>query len=604
MSDSEHENDGSVPILPVNSGDQPDEDLVLQPRPAEEAVDAVVSPRTTLFSSTGSVRLDEGPTSAAETCDLTGEEELHSDSDVGLRRSISSSALEVLRTGDESALLSRIFRRNNLPLSGEQRSDRNVTDAAHAEEHAPSSARQPGNVYSDQSLSQGHNAADLFVSHDHSSVTASYSELSGRALPSDLQKDEADKNVRVSHPPLSPDKEQYRDGFLTESGLPLPSSPPELRNASKKSKRIANALPCFKFDSSGRATVAKITTAEILAESRVHGSRGTADAVLAAESEQAPLGTQHRAEWRMRKKDRKRLQAALRGVLQSRDLRQIHPTTRPKPLIIVRRHVIVVSLVHLRAVIFAEQLLLFNPDDHMVRQSARSMEERLTAAQSEGDPEIPFELHALEAILIEVCVALERDLACIEPSLMRLLNEITHKIGGRKLEEMLYLKQMLSNFSARVDGVRDALQDLLAEDEDMARMYLTEMKKHPETERPPAAHEQVEELLESYLRVLDHLSSRAKLLGATIDDTEGLVDLQLDSMRNRILRISVLMTVLTCVFAGAGVVNRFFSMNLQLPIYGTNSVWFIGFVAITAFTVPLTIVALYWWARLAGILSA
>jgi len=129
------------------------------------------------------------------------------------------------------------------------------------------------------------------------------------------------------------------------------------------------------------------------------------------------------------------------------------------------------------------------------------------------------------------------------------------------------------------------------------------MRKHPDTERPTKAHTQVEELLESYLRVLDYLAGRARLLGATIDDTEGLVDLQLDSMRNRLLRISVLMTVLTCVFAGAGVVNRFFSMNLQLPIYGTNASWFIGFVAITAFTVPLTILCMFWWARRVGILT-
>ncbi|KAF6002218.1 magnesium ion transporter [Cyanidiococcus yangmingshanensis] len=590
MNSSEHESDAGVPILPVSDGGELEEDLLFRTN-------------GTGALQTDSAGWDNLPSSSTESFGWTDGQELQTSEETSLRRSLSSGFLETLRSRDDGTILSSLARRNILSLSNEQQSVGNVTDTTKDEERYWIDTGEQSNEWLVQTPHLQQKAqcspAEAFEASNQASLIARSEPISEDAFG----KDQTGNDGRFSRPPPFPSRDPERDELRDDSAPTLDRSFRETPNAIKKPKRTFNTLPCFKFDLSGRASMAKVTTSEILAESRA--SRDTNSVENGRTEASDPVSEEPRrwAEWRMRKKDRKRLQAALRGVLQSRDLRQIHPTTRPKPVIIVRRHVIIVSLVHLRAVIFAEQLLLFNPEDHSVRQSARSIEERLTAAQSDRAQEAPFELHALESILIEVCVALERDLACIEPSLMRLLNEITRKIGGRKLEEMLYLKQMLSNFSVRVDGVRDALQDLLGEDEDMARMYLTEMKKHPETERPPTAHEQVEELLESYLRVLDHLASRVKLLSATIDDTEGLVDLQLDSMRNRILRISVLMTVLTSVFAGAGVVNRFFSMNLQLPIYGTDSVWFIGFVAITAFTVPLTIVCLFWWARRAGILS-
>jgi len=610
MEASDSESDGGVPILPLNASEGLDDETILHPAPpcSESEANARESAVTVAVAGSSPLLETGPPPVAAEPFEPAPESGLYSSKETNFRRSLSSGALEGLRSRNQTLELFQQSIRNQLLL--QRATQRATPDSLHTRERPdnaePSSSSGPEhetNLHGALTTNERDLCRDSGRAED-----SPVSERGQGALPSSAE------NVSPEHRD-SHDEEFPQLPTLRPSGRARGQAPEPIATTpyagfgqhtpaeQKKPKRALNTLLCFRFGFNGHATVEKITTTEILAAARANDQIRAPSSANCIPADSQSEETLHHAVWRQRKKERRKLQAELRGILQSRDLRQIHPTTKPRPVILVRRHVIIVSLAHLRAVIFADHMLLFNPNDQSVRQSARSIEERLIAAQSDEEQEIPFELHALESVLIEVCVALERDLACIEPSLTRLLNELTHKISGRKLEEMLYLKQMLSNFSSRVDGVRDALQDLLSEDEDMARMYLTEMRKHPDTERPTKAHTQVEELLESYLRVLDYLAGRARLLGATIDDTEGLVDLQLDSMRNRLLRISVLMTVLTCVFSGAGVVNRFFSMNLQLPIYGTNASWFIGFVAITAFTVPLTILCMFWWARRVGILT-
>ncbi|KAK4534175.1 hypothetical protein CDCA_CDCA01G0200 [Cyanidium caldarium] len=408
-------------------------------------------------------------------------------------------------------------------------------------------------------------------------------------------------------------------GAAAESAVPETTGP-----LLKKPKRPLNALLCFLFDRLGNVQLTTVLSSEILLTARTleeeersaHLARAVEDASGAADTTNAattslpastspaaaaPNGARH-----PKRKQRKRQRLRLHGLVRARDIRYVHPSMRAKPVVMVRRHLFIMCFEHIRAIVLADRLFLFDPGNPRVQASARALEDRLAVAKLDASTYAPFELRALEALLIEVCAALERDLAAFEPRMMQLLIEITRKISDRRLESLMAMKQQLSNFVARARGVRHGLQDLLREDEDMARMYLTELRRHPAVDRSPAHHEEVEIVLESYLHVVDHLVSRADLLGAAIDDTEDTVGLQLDTMRNRLLRLGLMLTILTMAFAGGALVNRWFSMNLKLPVYQAvngSERWFYGLTVTSCVLLVLTVAAFYGWARYAGLMK-
>ena len=424
-------------------------------------------------------------------------------------------------------------------------------------------------------------------------------------------------------PPTSPLlRRMHSEGDLAlagaaaaESAVPEAAGPPL-----KKPKRPLNALLCFLFDRLGNVQLTTVLSSEILLTARtleeeersarlahaVEDAPGAVDTTNAAKTSLPVSASPAAAAPNVARHPKRKQRQRLRGLVRARDIRYVHPSMRAKPVVMVRRHLFVVCFEHIRAIVLADRLFLFDPGNPRVQASARALEDRLAVAKLDASTYAPFELRALEALLIEVCAALERDLAAFEPRMMQLLIEITRKISDRRLESLMAMKQQLSDFVARARGVRHGLQDLLREDEDMARMYLTELRRHPAVDRSPAHHEEVEIVLESYLHVVDHLVNRADLLGAAIDDTEDMVGLQLDTMRNRLLRLGLMLTILTMAFAGGGLVNRWFSMNLQLPVYQAENGserWFYGLTVTSCVLLVLTVAAFYGWARYAGLMN-
>jgi hypothetical protein len=90
-----------------------------------------------------------------------------------------------------------------------------------------------------------------------------------------------------------------------------------------------------------------------------------------------------------------------------------------------------------------------------------------------------------------------------------------------------------------------------------------------------ASHHDVaacESMLESYFMQADFLLSRLFVLKERIDDTEDLVGIELDSRRNDLVALQLLVTLLTCALAIVSTVGALLGMNLApLPIETTVS---------------------------------
>jgi regulator of replication initiation timing len=310
---------------------------------------------------------------------------------------------------------------------------------------------------------------------------------------------------------------------------------------------------------------------------------------------------------KLMKRRQKRIHEYRQNFLQIRDLRQIDPSFASKTALWVRQNVLIISLLHIRALIFADRLLLFDPDAPEVQETALVIRERLRSVPVDRDVYAPFEFRALEACFICVCNALERELGAFEPYLMQLLEDLSRESTMQKIESLRMLKLRLNGFLAKAQDIRQTLKSVLDEDEDMARLYLTELRKQHGKPRTTEDHEAAEQLLESYLQLVDHVHNRAELLDAATSDTEDLLSIQLDAMRNRLLVLDMSISVVTGAFSWADVVIGLFHMNLQLPIYGENggSVgWFIGVVFVMLAWALLLVAIMFTWIRRSGLWHA
>lgn len=131
---------------------------------------------------------------------------------------------------------------------------------------------------------------------------------------------------------------------------------------------------------------------------------------------------------------------------------------------------------------------------------------------------LPYEFRALEAVLISVTSALEADLLTVREPVVRVLRELEDDINRDRLRILLVLSKKVSTFEQKAKLVRDAIDELLEADDDLAAMYLTE-KRH-DLYRGEDDHTEVEMLLESYHKICDEVVQEASSLVSSIRNTE------------------------------------------------------------------------------------
>lgn len=286
-----------------------------------------------------------------------------------------------------------------------------------------------------------------------------------------------------------------------------------------------------------------------------------------------------------------------------RDMRQIDPSFTATPAIWVREDALVVSLESVRAIILYNKMFIFDPDNDNLQSPLWYIKKRLT--NNLEDVFLPFEFRALEGILLHSCMVLEREFLEIEPVLRRTLGVLPGHITNEHLERLRLLEQRLNHYYARARKVQHALQTVLDEDEDMADMYLTEKKKNAGAIRNPVDHDEAEMLLETYLQLVDDLTSKAELLNQAIDDTENLIEIHLDTMQNRLLLVDLLVTTITTFFSFLTMITSFFGMNFPLPNgmanLPTSQYYFYACVSAMFMFMVVALSVLFRWFRRQGI---
>ncbi|XP_057963847.1 magnesium transporter MRS2-3 [Malania oleifera] len=223
-----------------------------------------------------------------------------------------------------------------------------------------------------------------------------------------------------------------------------------------------------------------------------------------------------------------------RTGLPARDLRILDPLLSYPSTVLGRERAIVINLEHIKAIITAHEVLLLNSRDPSVIPFVEELQRRILRHHHDSkipegmvggddsewanlydleDPQsgavspsnfsggfpplperdedgklggnqdlvdrdalkvLPFEFVALEACLEAACSCLDNEARTLEQEAHPALDKLTSKISTLNLERVRQIKSRLVAITGRVQKVRDELEHLLDDDEDMAEMYLTD----------------------------------------------------------------------------------------------------------------------------------
>jgi magnesium transporter len=102
---------------------------------------------------------------------------------------------------------------------------------------------------------------------------------------------------------------------------------------------------------------------------------------------------------------------------------------------------------------------------------------------------------------------------------------------------------------------------VISSDEDLAAMYLTEKKAG--SPRNAADHEEIELLMESYLKQTEEIANKAAILISHMKSTEEIVQIMLDTNLNSLLLFELKLTVATMSVGSGALIASLFGMNLK-----------------------------------------
>ncbi|XP_076958904.1 magnesium transporter MRS2-I-like isoform X2 [Bidens hawaiensis] len=289
-----------------------------------------------------------------------------------------------------------------------------------------------------------------------------------------------------------------------------------------------------------------------------------------------------------------------RVQIHARDLRILDPLLSYPSTILGRERAIVLNLEHIKAIITAEEVLLRDPSDDNVIPVVEELRRRLPVVNDNAndvetgeEDESPFEFRALEVFLEAICSFHAARTTELETDAYPALDELTSKISSRNLDRVRKLKSAMTRLTARVQKVRDELERLLDDDDDMADLYLSrKLSSASPVSGSGAASwfcgsptigskisrasrasvmtvhgdendvEELEMLLEAYFMQIDGTLNKLTSLREYIDDTEDYINIQLDNHRNQLIQLELFLSSGTVCMSIYALVTGIFGMNI------------------------------------------
>ncbi|KAF4041978.1 putative magnesium transporter [Phytophthora infestans] len=304
--------------------------------------------------------------------------------------------------------------------------------------------------------------------------------------------------------------------------------------------------------------------------------------------------------WRLGQQNRQAGQQDLYTVgvqrVHSRDIRKMENafSVTNEPRIVTRKQAILISADPLRAIVMRDVCLVYVPDGADTLLSVLKTKFAETAREDDA----PFEFRAVEALLATLSRYFQAQFGQLSPVVVSALDGLMQGgLNARELEKLREFKNTINEFEAQVDGVRRALMVLLDNEEDLRLLYLTRLYNEPNllSDLWSIDSEEIEVLIENYLQDIFSTRTKAELMQHRISNTESLVMMQLDSMRNYLLGVDLIFSIVVISLSVGTFIAGVFGMNLHSGLETADG-WFLGVVIVTiALFLVMTIVGILYF---------
>ena len=317
----------------------------------------------------------------------------------------------------------------------------------------------------------------------------------------------------------------------------------------------------------------------------------------------------------------------LRQVLKfaARDLRILEPglsTTFPAA-VLSRDKALLVNLEELKVIVTDHEAFVFNHETARAAAMMEQLRNRLkrkeggsqvarrrlkvpadqrglgasdAASNSSGDSFddsqdnlVPFEVKVLDVLFENYCSYLDALWISLESAALPAMDSLTRKVTSAGLERVRRVKNHMTRLTSKVEDFKDVLQHYLDDDKDMFDLIISRSEKFG----PPSAakltpmtdgvgrtpmdrmqsdtfvydddsdFQECEMCFESYFIITDNLFDKLSDLSEYIDDTEDLINIELDHHRNQLIQLELVLTTATFSIALIGVVSGIFGMNIR-----------------------------------------
>lgn len=262
--------------------------------------------------------------------------------------------------------------------------------------------------------------------------------------------------------------------------------------------------------------------------------------------------------------DIKRRDLISKYSLLPRDIRKInyHPKGNLSlvPYISVRDDFILVNFLRIRALIKSDCVILFDSTTFLGNlidyEKSRIFNELLMKLRLQ-DSDLPYELRALEAILIIVTHSLTQEIKVQENVIKSVLSDLENHIHTENLQLLLSQNKKIAMLCRKATLLRDTIDDVLEQDEVLSGMYLTEPRLSIQD------HAEVEILLETYYKHFDESVQIVEKIINNIKTTQEIINIILDSNRNQLMLLGLRFS-LGIMFLGCSIyIASVYGMNLE-----------------------------------------
>lgn len=152
--------------------------------------------------------------------------------------------------------------------------------------------------------------------------------------------------------------------------------------------------------------------------------------------------------------------------------------------------------------------------------------------------------------------------------MQNILSRLEESIERVKLRYLLIQSKKIAQFHQKTKLIRDLLDNILEQNDELNALYLTEISKGKP--RLQANHAEAEMLLESYYKTIDEIVQTVENLRSQIKTSEEIINIVLDSNRNELMLLGLKFSTGLLSMGCALYIAALYGMNLENFIEETD----------------------------------